>query len=141
MYYSKHTERAIFFLIFINYCVILFISSISISTNHWVVVNPYRGKTLSTVSQRNKLLNSSTQFNLLDFKNESIENYDFYYVMNEDKLLPFDLDELRDCKRYTGKIRFGLFRGVWLLNYAYGCKNRLNHVSSNFYSFFLNTKI
>ena len=47
----------------------------------------------------------------------------------DDTLLPFELNTKNGCKRYSGKIRFGLFKGVWLLNYAYGCKNRVNKVS------------
>lgn len=131
MFKSKHAEKAIFVLIFINHCIILSITSISISTSHWVVVNPYRGLPSEMTPQKSNDSNS-TWLSSFDLTNDRYENYDFYYVMNEDKLLPFDLDGLRDCRRYTGKIRFGLFRGVWLLNYAYGCKNRLNHVSSNY---------
>lgn len=50
-------------------------------------------------------------------------------IEQENALLPIDLNAKSDCKRYNGKIRFGLFKGIWVLNYAYGCKNRVNRVS------------
>lgn len=49
---------------------------------------------------------------------------------DEEDFWPIDLYERKNCKRYYGKIRFGLFKGVWVFNYAYGCKNRVNRAYS-----------
>lgn len=50
-----------------------------------------------------------------------------WYFINP--YVKIDFNAKSDCKRYNGKIRFGLFKGIWVLNYAYGCKNRVNRVS------------
>ena len=133
----------------INCCIVLCITSISISTDYWVIVRPYRQLPSSHIILNNNLFDSSTtttkssqdltatnlvalaqSSNLNVNDNTDYLNSLFGSSSEEDDDYPIDLHAKKDCKRHMGKIRFGLFRGVWLLNYGYGCKNRANRVSS-----------
>ena len=123
-------QPCLFFLVFLNCCLILCLTSVSLSTSHWVVVRPYRKFPPSSTTK--KAAHSESTPIISTFDSDELYYAALSNALEEDEaLLPFDLHALKDCKRYTGKIRFGLFKGVWLLNYAYGCKNRINHVSSN----------
>ena len=148
----KKLQQIIFLSIFINCCIVILITSISVSTDYWVVARPIRqlpadlillnklnslhtslpGATLKNVSQNH---DKHVVGNLTTQLSQAIdENNSDYFDSDEDDqlaILPIDLAK-NDCKRYMGKIRFGLFKGMWLLNYAYGCKNRIARVSSMF---------
>jgi hypothetical protein len=169
---QKKLQQIVFFLIFLNCCIIICITAVSTFTDYWVLVRPYRrlpkdfvmaplssqstqkpasAMTTTSTSSQSKLP-LTTNINLAQKNGSSYsvanlfiitttppitsaESFDYLSAISnaieeDDALLPFDLHAKKDCKRYSGKIRFGLFRGVWLLNYAYGCKNRINRVSS-----------
>jgi hypothetical protein len=173
---QKKLQQIVFFLIFLNCCIIICITAVSTFTDYWVLVRPYRllpkdfvmaplssqsthkpaalasTTTEQTSSSPHSKLPLTTNINLAQKNGSSYsvanlfiisttppitsaESFDYLSAISnaieeDDALLPFDLHAKKDCKRYSGKIRFGLFRGVWLLNYAYGCKNRINRVSS-----------
>lgn len=148
----KKLQQCLFITMFFNSCLIIFITSISISTDYWVFVRPFRQTFANTIliesTGGSKVVDSKkdasqsatagsssslsngtwneTTTNLIDL----IGDIDIDEEHDEEDLLPIDLYASKDCKRYNGKIRFGLFKGIWLLNYAYGCKNRINRVSS-----------
>ena len=142
----KKLQQILFLVMSLNCCIILCITSISTSTDYWVIVRPVRQLSPSLIIYNNngdsdtqvkQLNNKSTPSYMLPLITQaSLTNNDNDYIAaftsseEEDELLPIDLHAKKDCKRYSGKIRFGLFKGVWLLNYAYGCKNRVNYVSS-----------
>ena len=130
-------QQILFLIVFLNCCAILCLTIISMSTDHWVTARPYR-KMPSFKKFNSILKHQSTTTKSSDIVSGSnlvhLDNDDEYLSSDEidedDTLLPIDLHAKNDCKRYSGKIRFGLFKGVWLLNYAFGCKNRINKVSS-----------
>lgn len=129
----KRIQQVIYLLIFLNSMTVMLVTCISMSSEHWVVARPYRQVFLDAVQDlktaRLKSTSNSTPFNLTNqtvnhWKTNDEEDND------DDDFLPIDLYEKKDCKRYNGKIRFGLFRGVWMFNYAYGCKNRVHRAYS-----------
>ncbi len=69
---------------------------------------------------------------LIDISGLSEEDDD-----DDEEFSPSELFAKKDCVRYNGKIKLGLFKGIWLLNYAFGCKNRVNRVSSNFLLYYI----
>ncbi len=151
MFNLKYIERFFYIVILLNCCILFCITSISISTEYWVIVRPYKKQILnrklsteisSSITRLPDVLsitNDTRNIAQINVQNDELDDdriLDEYYevfsdsVDEKESLLPFDLHALKDCKRYTGKIRFGLFKGTWLLNYGLGCKNRINHVSS-----------
>ena len=128
----KKLQQVLFTIIFFNCCLTLLTTIISLSTDYWVVARPVRQ--LPSDSQWKISLpilkNSSFYNNISSELTKAIEETNDYFDSEEsESYLPIDLAK-KDCKRYSGKIRFGLFKGVWVLNYAYGCKNRITRVSS-----------
>lgn len=107
---------------------------ISMTTEYWVIVKPYRNflttdpKSLKQqiIQTFNTSLQNSTLNDDFSFIDENIE---------EEQII--DLISKIDCKRFQGFIRFGLFKGTWLLNYGFGCKYRLNRASSKNIFWFL----
>jgi hypothetical protein len=167
----KKMQQFLFIAMFFNCCLIIFITSISISTEYWVYARPYRQMFVNTILIENSQPPPAPSQSLVDLEKNTnnnsqqqafspggaepppsvvqsdvnktskiidlLDDFDFEELedesdqdRDEDDLLPLDLYANKDCKRYNGKIRFGLFKGIWLLNYAYGCKNRINRVSS-----------
>ena len=141
----KKLQQIIFIMIFVNCCLVILITSVSVSTDYWVTARPIRQlppdlillnklnflhQALTTLPVKN---NDSFYYdkNISLQLSRAIEDTSDYFDSDEDDehFLPIDLAK-KDCKRYSGKIRFGLFKGVWLLNYAYGCKNRITRVAS-----------
>ena len=98
----KKLKQLLFFFMFINCCIILSITSISLSTDYWVIARPYR---------KQPLINP-----LIDYKTtreyfSSLTSQEDYFLgvsfTDEDSiLLPLDLSKSKNgCKRYNGKIR------------------------------------
>jgi hypothetical protein len=126
----------------------MFITSVSFSTENWAVVRPYRHMPATAgadSSEARQLLKhqvpvkpanqsriglnvNGTDSYLIDIAEASSSEEET--DDDDDDILPSDLYARKDCVRYNGKIKLGLFKGVWLLNYAFGCKNRINRVSS-----------
>ena len=132
----KKLQQLLFLTIFVNCCLVLLITSISVSTDYWVIAKPIRHLPPDENWKLSLpvIKNSSLYKNITSELSKVIEETSDYFESDEDSklYLPIDLAK-KDCKRYSGKIRFGLFKGVWLLNYAYGCKNRVTRVSSKFF--------
>ena len=137
----KKLQQVLFLAIFVNCCLVLLITSVSVSTENWVIARPVRQLPNSNFDGSWKLslpaLKNSSLFKNISLElskaiefDKAIEDY-FGSDEDDELYLPIDLAK-NDCKRYNGKIKFGLFKGVWLLNYAYGCKNRITRVSSKF---------
>lgn len=164
----KNIQRALFLAILANCCLVIVITSVALSTENWVIVRPYRQQPAEFPSTNIKLNKEDVLSVLMNHKHNSSLPYsvinetlfkanillkdknDTDYLLDisglseelddEDDVLPIDLYATKDCVRYKGKIKLGLFKGVWLLNYAFGCKNRINRVSS-INSLFLNRKL
>lgn len=137
----KKLQQILFLVIFVNCCLVLLITSISLGTENWIIAKPIRQISDSNLDSSWKISlpaikNSSLYKNISFELSRAIEETNDYFGSDEDSelYLPIDLAK-NDCKRYNGKIKFGLFKGVWLLNYAYGCKNRITRVSSNLHFF------
>lgn len=133
----KKLQQVLFLLMFFNCIVVIFITSVAMYMDYWVIARPYRQISTIIVEGTSKHhdannTNSSASNQTVDF----VEDIEIDLFDEEEDLLPIDLYANKDCKRYNGKIRFGLFKGVWLLNYAYGCKNRVNRVYSKAEMFF-----
>ena len=135
---KKKIERFLFVGIFLNCCIVICITSVSLATENWTIVRPYRllpatninieknedSSVLDTFNQN--LPNSNNQNDyLFDIKDSSEEKQDF------DTELFHNLHSTKDCKRYNGIIKLGLLNGIWLLNYGFGCKNRIEKATSN----------
>jgi hypothetical protein len=43
---------------------------------------------------------------------------------NDSYTLP-DLNKIKDCERFNGKISIGLFKSILLLNHGYGCRHEI----------------
>lgn len=128
---SSKLHHSIFLINFLICCVVFLITIISLTTEYWVIVRPYRQiQTPDVQSIKDQIiqtLNSS-------FQNLTInEIFDFSLIddNSEDEQI-IDLISKIDCKRFQGFIKFGLFKGTWLLNYGFGCKYRLSRNSSKF---------
>ncbi len=146
----KKLQQVIFFIMFLNCFIIVCVTCLSLSSEHWVLVKPYRQNYLKLdekfLSDANSefIDKNSKSFiydqngspKLLLHLMQKMENRDLNYYgdlldsSENENIMPIDLHAKKNCKRYNGKIQFGLFRGIWLLNYGYGCKNRAYRVSS-----------
>ena len=147
-------QRFLFILIFFNCCLAICITSVSLSTENWAVVKPYRqlgnrneaalpAWLTQQLSPKSPLIDGSNASGLVvvlknDTENDYLIDASGLSEEEEDKddFPLIDLNAKKDCIRYNGRIKLGLFNGVWLLNYAFGCKNRINRVSSNRKIFF-----
>ncbi|CAF0703865.1 unnamed protein product [Brachionus calyciflorus] len=132
---SKKSQHIIFFIAFINCCIIFLITIISLTTDYWVVIRPIRHinpEKLDITKQIFESLNSTIDGNSTVNGSNQDDEIDYSFIdddmedENENQII--DLSQKLDCKRFQGIIRFGLFKGVWLLNYAFGCKYRLNKI-------------
>lgn len=137
---SNKLQHSIFLISFLICCVVFLITIISLTTENWVIVRPYRQiRTPDAQSIKNQIIqtfNSSLQ----NLTMNEIPDFSFVDDSIEDEQI-IDLISKIDCKRFHGFIKFGLFKGTWLLNYGFGCKYRLNRVSSKFLILFLNRLI
>ena len=132
----KRIQQLIYLVIFLNSMTVMIVTCISMTSEHWVVARPYRQVFLDAVqdlrtARLKSTSNTSSRFNLTT-NNQTNENKEEDEDEDDDDFWPIDLYEKNDCKRYNGKIRFGLFRGVWMFNYAYGCKNRIHRAYSKY---------
>jgi hypothetical protein len=146
---SKKSEKILFFSICFNCCLILIFTTISIATEQWVKVNPYRSIDLNN----NILVHFNNNDNNDTHSNDTIksdDNFDKQFliaissasIIDDDGNIIFiddtdnvDLYNSLNCPRYTGTITFGLFRGTWILYHGLGCKNRRTRVSSLSFKF------
>jgi hypothetical protein len=115
--------------------------SISLGSEHWSIIRPYR-KMPFRVSKEddfpNEIENDPSKSKNKTNKDIISEANKEYFVeisgLNEEPsedYLPNDFELLyKGCKRFNGRINIGLFRGTWILNHAFGCKNRINQVFS-----------
>jgi hypothetical protein len=93
---------------FLNSLLAFINTTICLLSDSWVLVKPIR----------------------ILFINESIvlsENSFFNYLN-----IPPSLHKTKsfNCKPLNGIIEFGLFKGFWLLNYAFGCRKKHRAASS-----------
>lgn len=129
---SNKLQHSLFMLNFIICCLVFLTTCISMTTENWVTVKPYRSfQTTDPKILKQQIIQSFNN----SFQNSTFNNdFDFSFiddVIEEEQII--DLISKIDCKRFQGFIRLGLFKGTWLLNYGFGCKYRLNRASSNFF--------
>lgn len=154
----KKLQHGLFLVIFLNSIIVMIITIISMSTEYWVIARPYRQIFFDSISESKATKSTTTTRRLVIQTRSSNENRvvggvvfvssylnatDVVAVVTnqtsedeeeeEEDFWPIDLYERKNCKRYYGKIRFGLFKGVWMFNYAYGCKNRVNRAYSELF--------
>ena len=99
----KKLKQILFFFMFFNCCIVLSITSISLSTDYWVLVRPYRKQPLIDLKTTKSSEHVSSSVNKDDDYLLGVSS-----AIDEDSvLLPFDFSNSKnDCKRYNGKIRY-----------------------------------
>lgn len=116
----KKIQQVLYVVMLLNTLVVMVITGVSMSTEYWVLARPYRQIFFTGSTRITEVITAHTSDN-----SSSIETLDEWEDRDDEDFWPIDLYEKKDCKRYNGKVRFGLFKGVWVFNYAYGCKNRI----------------
>ena len=95
------SKRKIFyFLIFLNSILAFINTTVSLLSDSWVLVKPIR---ILYINQT-IILSENNLFQFLNIPSYNHNN--------------------QDCIPLNGMIKFGLFKGVWFLNYGYGCRKR-----------------
>jgi hypothetical protein len=93
-------RKLLYFLLFLNSILAFANTSVSFLSDSWVLVKPIR---ILFINQTIIL----SENNLFQFLN-----------------IPSYKHNNQDCIPLNGMIKFGLFKGVWFLNYGYGCRIR-----------------
>lgn len=115
--------QCILLAIFVNCCFILTLTSVALTSDYWVIIDPYLSDSYTVFILENtlKLLNSSR----IADSHRIVEFNDEKYV------IPLDyFDEIRECQNTQSGIRLGLFRSMWLVESSNICNEHLNQISS-----------
>jgi hypothetical protein len=102
----KKLKKILFFFMFLNCCIVLSITSISLSTDCWVLARPYRKQPLS-----DKTIKSfSSEYVSNKTSGEDHFLADLSEIDEDSILLPLDISYYKnDCKRFNGRIRLNVF--------------------------------
>lgn len=105
-------QKLLYLIIFINSILIFSSTFYCMISDNWVLVKPKRIVFINATTVLNE-----DEFYFMDLKSTYLDKkFKFYESIN--------------CKPLNGNIKFGLFKGSWFLNYAFGCRQKNSFESS-----------